>query len=59
MGTLIHFVYFWQWQDELSCSKVVGEVDVGKAIETDAIPPLERLKKVKCILTVLSLYSHL
>ncbi|KAE8056457.1 hypothetical protein FH972_013230 [Carpinus fangiana] len=38
---------FHKVADELSCSKVVGEVDVGKTIETDAIPPLERLKKNK------------
>ncbi|XP_041022803.1 DDT domain-containing protein DDR4 isoform X2 [Juglans microcarpa x Juglans regia] len=33
--------------DELSCSKVVAEVDVGKTIETDAIPVLEKLQKNK------------
>ncbi|KAF5461494.1 hypothetical protein F2P56_017586 [Juglans regia] len=33
--------------DELSCSKVIAEVDVGKTIETDAIPVLEKLQKNK------------
>lgn len=42
---LIRIAYCRQWQDELSSSKVVAEVDVGKAIASDAVPSVEKFHK--------------
>ncbi|KAK9946145.1 hypothetical protein M0R45_011622 [Rubus argutus] len=38
---------FQKVRDELSSSKVAGELDAAKTIETDAIPALEKLQKKK------------
>lgn len=38
---------FQKVRDELSSSKVAGELDAAKSIETDAIPALEKLQKKK------------